>query len=318
MRVVALVPGGVGDQILFFPTLDSLKQNYPEVEIDVVVEPRSKSAYRVSKSVSDVIAFDYEDRNSPADWANLLGVLRDRDYSAAITTRSTWGIGLLLWLTGIPTRIGYAGGSGNLFLTDSIPVKPDQYKPNTYHDLLQGFGISAACPELTITIPKSDLDWAEAEQKRLGVRNYVLIHDGSSEVSRTRGAEKLYSVESWQKIIQDFQQRQPDLPLVVVQTPDDQELTADLLKACPGLKVTRPNGVGKLAAMIAAANLVLCTDGAPLYLAIALQVYTMALFGPTDPENLMPKSDKFQSIKSSTGRMADIAPEQVLAKVWGN
>ncbi|HEY9659496.1 MAG TPA: lipopolysaccharide heptosyltransferase family protein, partial [Allocoleopsis sp.] len=96
MRVVALVPGGVGDQILFFPTLDSLKQNYPEVEIDVVVEPRSKSAYRVSKSVSDVIAFDYEDRNSPADWANLLGVLRDRDYSAAITTRSTWGIGLLL------------------------------------------------------------------------------------------------------------------------------------------------------------------------------------------------------------------------------
>ncbi|HEY9663670.1 MAG TPA: glycosyltransferase family 9 protein, partial [Allocoleopsis sp.] len=114
------------------------------------------------------------------------------------------------------------------------------------------------------------------------------------------------------------QQRQPDLPLVVVQTPDDQQLTADLLKVCPSVKVTRPSGVGKLAAMIAAANLVLCTDGAPLYLAIALQVYTMALFGPTDPENLMPKSDKFQSIKSSTGRTTDIAPEQVLAKVWGN
>ncbi|GAB1537372.1 hypothetical protein NUACC21_00120 [Scytonema sp. NUACC21] len=74
MRIVALVPGGIGDQILFFPTLDDLKLNLPQAEIDVVVEPRSKAAYRVSKSVHDVLAFDYKDRNSMADWGNTLSI----------------------------------------------------------------------------------------------------------------------------------------------------------------------------------------------------------------------------------------------------
>lgn len=317
MRVVALVPGGIGDQILFFPTLDALQQSYPEAEIDVVVEPRSKAAYRVSKSVSEVITFDFEDRNSPADWANLLGVLRDRDYAAAITTRSSWGIGLLLWLTGIPLRIGYAGGGGNVFLTNSIPVKNDQYKAAAYHDLLQGLGAKPPCPDLAISIPKSDLDWADAEQKRLGVKNYVLIYDGLSFLSREGSSNKAYPVTSWQRIVQDFQQRQPDLALVVAQGAEDQEFTSALLQACPSLKVTKPGDIGKLAAMIAGANLVLCTDSVPMHLAGALQVYTLALFGPTDPEKMLPQNEKFQSIKSTTGKAADISPEQVLAKVWG-
>ena len=58
MRVVALIPGGIGDQILFFPTLDDLKRIYPDAQIDVVVEPRSKGAYRVSKSIHEVLLFD--------------------------------------------------------------------------------------------------------------------------------------------------------------------------------------------------------------------------------------------------------------------
>lgn len=84
MRVVALVPGGIGDQILFFPTLDDLKRYYPNAQIDVVVEPRSKAAYRVSKSVENVLTFDFKDRNSLADWANVVGMIREHEYDVAI------------------------------------------------------------------------------------------------------------------------------------------------------------------------------------------------------------------------------------------
>ncbi|NJO39604.1 MAG: glycosyltransferase family 9 protein [Cyanobacteria bacterium CRU_2_1] len=317
MRVVAFVPGGIGDQILFFPTLDDLKQNYPNAEIDVIVEPRSKDAYRVSKSVGDVIGFDYKDRNSPADWANLLGVIRDRYYDVALSLGSRWGVGLLLWLTGTSIRIGYNSGASKIFLTNPVPLKQDQYAAQMYHDLLRGMGITSPCPDLSISIPKSDLDWAEAEQKRLRISSYVLIHGGSSQLAKNKGIDKIYPVENWQRIIQDFQQRQPDLPLVVVQGPEDQDFVAALTRSNPHLKVTQPEDIGKLAAMIAGANLMLCTDSAPMHLAVALQVYTLALFGPTDPEKLLPKSDKFQGIKSPTGKMADIPPEQVLERVWG-
>ena len=68
MRILALVPGGIGDQILFFPTLDDLRAYYPEAEINVIVEPRAKGAYRVCKSVDEVLTFDFKDRNGLADF----------------------------------------------------------------------------------------------------------------------------------------------------------------------------------------------------------------------------------------------------------
>lgn len=320
MRVVALVPGGIGDQILFFPTLDDLKRNYPEAEIDVVVEPRSKGAYRVCKSVQDVIPFDFKDRNSLADWGNILGTIRDREYDIALSLGKSWLVGLLLWMTGISVRVGYADSAGSsIFISNPVPLKTQQYAASMYHDLLNGLGIQTPCPDLSINVPRQDIEWAEAEQKRLGINEsgYVLIHGGSSKLAKEKGIDKIYPTTSWREIIQDFQQRQPDIPVVVVQGPDDVPYVSQLLQSFSSLKVTAPADIGKLAAMIAGANLMLCTDSAPMHLGVAVQTYTIALFGPTSPSKLLPKSDRILTIKSPTGQMADISPKEVLQKVWG-
>jgi len=63
--------------------------------------------------------------------------------------------------------------------------------------------------------------------------------------------------------------------------------------------------------------LMLCTDSAPMHLAVAVGTYTIALFGPTEPQKLLPGSDRFLAIKSPTGKMADISPQTVLERVWG-
>jgi ADP-heptose:LPS heptosyltransferase len=319
MRLVALVPGGIGDQILFFPTLDDLQRYYPDAQIDVVVEPRSKNAYRVCKSVQDVIPFDFKDRNSLTDWVNLVGTIRDREYDVAISLERSWFVALLLWLTGIRTRIGYSGAGKN-FLTNPVPLKTEQYAAAMYHDLLQGLGINSPCPELAINVPKPDIAWAESEQKRLGIHEsgYVLIHGGSTELAQAKGIDPIYPVENWKPIIQDFLSRQPDLPVVVIQEPEDEQLVRELLQSCPDIKVTSPADIGKLAAMIAGANLMLCTDSAPLYLAVAVQTYTIALFGPTEPQKLLPTSDRFIGIKSPTTKISDISPQVVLQKIWGS
>ena len=61
----------------------------------------------------------------------------------------------------------------------------------------------------------------------------------------------------------------------------------------------------------------LCTDSAPMHLAVAVQTYTIALFGPTDPKKLLPQSDRFIGIKSATTKMADIPSQTILEKIWG-
>ncbi|WP_413198540.1 glycosyltransferase family 9 protein [Nostoc piscinale] len=318
MRVVALVPGGIGDQILFFPTLDSLKRYYPNAQIDVVTEPQSKAAYRVSKSVHEVLTFDYKDRNSLADWGNLVGTIRDREYDVAIAFGQSWLVGLMLWLTGIPLRIGFQG-KGAVFLTHTVPFNPSQYVAAAYHELLKPLGIATPVPELAVNVPIPDIDWSQNEQKRLGVNDtgYVLIYGGVDAGSRGKGAEKIYPVEHWQSIIQEFQQKQPDMSVVVIQGADDEQFVRSLRESCPEIKVTSPDNTGKLTAMIAGANLMLSTESAPLQLSVAVQTYTIGLFGSSDPGKLLPKSEKFLAIKSPSGKVADILPTTVSEKIWG-
>ncbi len=104
---------------------------------------------------------------------------------------------------------------------------------------------------------------------------------------------------------------------MVIKEPDNEQFVRSLLESSPDIKVTSPDDIGKLTAIIAAANLMLSTDSAPLHLSVAAQTYTIALFGSTDPAKLLPKSDKFLAIQSPTGKMADISPNAVLEKIWG-
>ena len=318
MRILALIPGGIGDQILFFPTLKDLKAKYPEATIDVMVEPRAKSAYRVCTWVQDVLTFNFKDRNGLADYMNLLGVIREKEYEVCLTLGRRWTVGLLLWLNGIPTRIGYET-EPSWFLTNTVPLKTEQYAAHMYHDLLMGLGISEPCGKPEINVPKPDIDWAEGKQKSLGIKDtgYILIHGGSSQLAQTKGIDKIYPVEHWQKIITDIQTKQPDLPVVMIQGPEDAQLVTEIQVKCPQIKVVQPGDIGKLAAMIAGASLMLCTDSAPMHLSIAVGTYTIALFGPTEAKKLVPPDyDNCVAIQSPSGVIGDIKPEQVLEAIW--
>lgn len=318
MRILALVPGGIGDQLLFFPTLESLKTQYPQAAIDVIVEPRARSAYRVCSYVNEVLSFDFKDRNGLADYLNLLGIIRDREYEAAISVGPNWGIGLLLWLDGIPVRVGYQSEQ-SWFLSNAVPRKTEQYAAYLFHDLVQGFGIQAPCPPLKVTVPTEDIAWAEKEQEKLKLKEngYILIHGGSSRLAQIKGLNKNYPVAQWHQVVDDIAGKQPDLSLVLLQGPDDGAWIAEMLRDHPNLKVTSPEDIGKLAAMVAGANLMLCTDSAPMHLAVAVETYAIALFGPTDPAKLLPpQQNKYIGLQSPTGNIADIKPATILEQVW--
>lgn len=310
MRILALVPGGIGDQILFFPTLETLKKQYPQAAIDVLVEPRALAAYRVCKYVNEVLLFDYRDRSSLADYLNLLGVIRDREYEASISLGTPWTVELIIWLNGIPKRIGYRDNS-SLFLSNPVALKSEQYLPQMYHDLVTGLGIKQPCPPVTINVPTQDIDWAEAEQKRLGIKDsgYVLLYD--------RADNNTYPISQWQKIIGDIQQKQSELPLVLLQTADNQAWVTEIMSRNNRLMAIALSDIGKLAAIIAGANLMLCTNSTLMQLAIAVGTYTIALLGSSDSYKFLPP-DKHScvAIPSTTDKIADIKPEKVLEQIW--
>jgi ADP-heptose:LPS heptosyltransferase len=317
LRILALVPGGIGDQILFFPTLLSLHTLYPSAQIDVIVEPRAAAAYEVCPYVDDVLVFNFKEQFSLGDVNDLVGRIRERQYDAVLSLGRRWPIRFLLWLTGIPKRIGF--GEPGFGLTDAVPLKEEQYAANLYHDLIQGFGKTLPVPPLQVRVKQPSLDWAKQERQRLlgsGETDYVLLHPGASQLSIRLGLGKVYPVHRWVEIIRAFRQRRPELPIILISGPEDQALTSAFREHLPDLLVTSPPNIGHLTALIAGSSLLLCTDSAPMHLGVATQTPLVALFGSTDPARLLPSSGPYRAIKASNGIIDTITPEQVLQTIF--
>jgi ADP-heptose:LPS heptosyltransferase len=106
---------------------------------------------------------------------------------------------------------------------------------------------------------------------------------------------------------------------VLLQGPDDREIAAQLGAKLPQALIISPPDIGKLAAMIAAANLILCTDSSPMHLAVAVGTNLVALFGPTDPARLLPQDQRFMAIQAPAGKpISEIAPQEVIDKIFAS
>lgn len=312
MQVLALVPGGIDDQLAFFPILHQLKEKFDQAEISVVVNLAAKEVYQLTKAVKEVIPYNFQADNSPADWANLLGIIRDREFELVLTPTKSWSMGLLLWLSGVPTRVGYVAPANDLFLTDKVMPKAESSSSHAYGDLLQAVNIVDAPPALSVNVPQSDITAVEriCQSARLD-GGYVLIYPGSTASGDT------FPTEGWISILKDFQQRQPELPLVVIQNSATADQVMGLTSALPGLKVITPETIGQTAALIAGANLLLAIDSYPLSLAAALNVYALGLFGQGAAPSVAPAEEqRLVAVVSPTGSLADISPEKVLKQIW--
>ncbi|PSR17688.1 glycosyltransferase [filamentous cyanobacterium CCP3] len=309
MRVLALVPGEMETQLSFFPVISQIKQSFANAEVSVVASPGATAIYQLSKGVAEVVPYNFAASNSPADWANLLGIVRDREFDVVLTLTQSWSIALLLWLSGVPTRLGYGGAANDLLLTATVPHRAGTA---AYSDLLGLINVTGAPLALSVNVPRSDLTAVESMRQGAGLENgYVLIYPGPTDRGIT------YPTESWVAILKDFRQRQPDLPLALLQTSEAGSQAADLMSAMPELKILRPETPGQTAAMVAAANLLVGVAGYPLRLANALNVYAVGLLSDSDaalPSG--PEGDRLLTLTSATGTLADIAPDQVLKKIW--
>jgi len=309
MRVLALVPGETETQLSFFPIINQIKDSFENAEVSVVAAPSATAIYQLSKGVAEVVPYSFEASNSPADWANLLGTVRDREFDVALTLTDSWSIALLLWLSGVPTRLGYGGSANNRLLTATVPRSAE----SAHHsDLLKLININGTLPALSVNVPRKDLTAVDNLRQGVGLVNgYVLVYPGATASGTT------YPTESWITILKDFQQRQPDLPLALLETDDAAPQTAAIANAVPDLKILRPETPGQTAALIAAANLLVAVEGYPLTLAIALNVYTLGLFaGDSAALPSAPGKDRLVPLTSATGTLEDISPDQVLKKIW--
>lgn len=283
-NILAINFGGIGDEILFQPTLISLKKAYPEAKITLALEPRSKGVKELSNVIDEVLLINVKSNKKYFELLKLIALARLGKYDLVVSSGANKLISILLFLTGINYRYGYDTGKlSKILLTKAVPLNKNQYACAMYHDLI------TPITDIKTTLPKIDIDMSEKEA------NTVLIHPGVSKLSIKKGIIKTIAPEIWASVIDLLLEQ--GKKVILTGGPDDKECIDTIRIKLKN--ISNPNFVdyyGKtknlkeLARLIAKSEKFVCSDSAPLHIAVALEAKTYVIFGPTDYKKLIPES----------------------------
>ena len=309
-RLLAINFGGIGDEILFFPTLDTIRKTLPSWHISLLLEPRSKSAKELTESVDDILLFDIKKRPLLiSDLMDLLFLIKKGRFDAVVSSGGSPMVSALLFLSGIEHRVGYdSNPAARLLLSEPVSLDRNAYAARMYQELAFGLARLANCTTNgTNTLPLVKVN-AQAETRMSDLMEElaipkdatkIMIHPGTSKLATQKGILKSWAVDSWLSLINKLGNL-PDIYILLAGGPDDQDVIKELQAkmSAPHLVSTfgRTKNLSDLAALMDLCDLICCVDSAPMHVAVGLNRPLVALFGPTDPAKLLPDKPHFKAV----------------------
>ncbi len=286
--------GGIGDEILFLPAISSLKKEFPDAEITLALEPRSKSVKDLSNLIDDVMCVDIKANGGKHKYTELAKFVleaRKRKFDMVFSSGANQLIPLLLFSTGIKQRYGYKSGFlSNLLLTRAVELNKNQYASFMYHEL-----VTPVTDKKTL-YPEIDAGDIEKEP------GSVLIHPGVSKMSVVKNMVKTWSPEIWAELVKKVLAKGKKVYLIG--GPDDKECIEKIVEIIgdtpnfENLYGTTKN-IMDLARLTKRSETLICSDSAPMHIGVGVGTRTLALFGPTDEKKLIPDNEKFVAIKNN-------------------
>lgn len=290
-KILMINFGGIGDEILFLPAISSLKKEYPEAKITLVLEPRSKSVKNLTNLIDDVICVDIKGKHKYWELIKFLFKAGFGKFDMVFSSGTNNLIPLLLFLTGITYRYGYESGAlSRILLTKAVKLKKNQYASFMYHELVT--------PVTDYKTDYPEIDAGEVEKEP----NSVLIHPGVSKMSVVRHMIKTWTPEIWAELVQKV--LSAGKKVYLIGGPDDKECIEKITEIIGDVpNFTNLYGTTKnimdLARLTKKAEVLICSDSAPMHIGVGVGTKTLALFGPTDEKKLIPNNEKYIAIKNN-------------------
>ena len=291
-NILAINFGGIGDEIFFLPTLISLKKEFPNSKITLALEPRSKSVKDLTNVIDDLFLIDVKGKNKYFELLKLVLQARLGHFDMVVSSGGNKFISILLRMTGITERYGYdTGALSRKLLTKAVPLNKNQYACGMYHDLVTPVtNFKTELPEINV----------EMQEK---FENSVLIHPGVSKMSVQKGMIKTITAKTWAEVVKLLLDNGKHV--LLAGGPDDDEVISEILASVDVQNPNFSNYYGKtkslkdLAVLIGKAEKFICSDSAPLHVAVAMKTKTYVIFGPTDDKKLIPQSENVVAIKAN-------------------
>ena len=272
MRVLALSPGPLAQQLDRLPALVSLCEQVGAT-LQVACAPACRGAWDLVPQVEKILPFDFEAAPTLADWANLLGCVREPDFQVCLNFAEGRQVNLMLSMSHIPTRIASSG-----FSSTEIVSPGEGWCAQRLASVLKPLGCDLDADRFRLALSSTDLDAARAEQPA-GKGPMLLLAPAGSTVD-------------WPE------QRWRSLP----------EAIAQRLKGLRTLQLNPDLPINRRAAAVASADVVLSSCPVSQKLAIYSGVPLVAL--GAEPQDLPDRPDI--RCLGTPGNLSALADDEVL------
>ena len=98
----------IGDAVMTTPAVRTIRENFPESEITMLVHPWVSDVFRYSPRVDRLFLYEKKGRHKGLQgMLQLAGELRQEQFDCAILLQNAFEAALITLVAGIPVRGGY-------------------------------------------------------------------------------------------------------------------------------------------------------------------------------------------------------------------
>jgi heptosyltransferase I len=296
-RILIVKLSSFGDVLHALPTLESLRDLYPQARLTWLVEEAFAPLLQGHPALDEVWVAP---RLRPAQLFSgahraLLGGLRRRlrsqTFDLVIDLQGLLKSALWVALARSPRKVGYDRTREWSYrvLTERVPpYDREAHAVARYFNLAHHLGAPAAPPRFRLGLtPTTDLGHLVSPDRPLAV-----LHPGA------RWPTKLWPAPSWARL-GDWLCRDRGFQVAVTGSPADRDLAAQITGQMreKALNLAGRTSLAELAGLLTKARLAVTADTGPMHLAAALGTPVVAVFGPTAPWRTGPFGEGHQMVR---------------------
>lgn len=277
----------LGDVILTTPVIASLKRRYPQASIHYLVEKYYAPVLLNNPYLDEIIELE-----KGCGSISAVRLMRRRKFTAALDLFYNPRSSLLLYLAGIPIRIGGSRRWRRRLYTKTYSVPADVKSAVEHHMYPLGFldaGDGDTMPRIYLTEKERD-EGAGHLDRILGDYSendtVVALHPGGTWPSKRWPVGSFADLARW--LAEAMQAR-----VIVITGPGEEGIAGAVADRSDGsARVMDVKPLRTLASVLERCSAVVANDGGVLHMSAALGRPTVGVFGPTETGIWFPYSGK--------------------------
>ena len=274
----------IGDTILTLPVACALRKTFPDAHLTWVVEKKSSPVVVGHPDLNEVIVVERGWYVKPRQIASLRRKLKPLRVDTAIDCQSVTKSAMACLLSGAKIRIGLTGEHGSELspLLNNVLIDPiHSHLADRSLELLAPLDILNPAVEWNFPVAESDRMFVPDALRPLGIDGpFNVINPGAGWDSR------LWEMKRYSDVARHLG-LEHDLPTVVIWGGSrEHDWAQEIVRRSRGHAALAPRTtIGRAIAIIERATMFVSSDTGPLHMAVAVGTPSVALHGPTRPED---------------------------------